>query len=100
MDKLRRKSILLTGYLELLLRNELPDEVTIITPRDPNRRGCQLSLSFQYDINDILHALARENIICDARKPNVIRIAPTPLYNSYHDVLTFVITLKSIIQNK
>ncbi|KAJ1422139.1 pyridoxal phosphate-dependent transferase [Ochromonadaceae sp. CCMP2298] len=104
MDKLRSKSLLLTGYLESLLRSELSNDVSIFTPADPQQRGCQLSLSFSactvsthIDIDTILEALQSEGVICDARKPNVIRIAPTPMYNSFRDVFEFVRILKAVL---
>eukprot|EP01035_Chromulina_nebulosa_P017605 gene17605-23178_t len=97
--KLREKSILLTNYLELLLESIVKDKVFIFTPKDSTRRGCQLSLSFNCDVDIILNELKKNGIICDARKPNVIRIAPTPLYNSFVDVYEFVHILKSILDS-
>ena len=99
MEALRKKSTLLTGYLEFLLRSEVADDVDIFTPSDPRRRGCQLSLSFKCDLDHLMKALKNAGIICDARKPNVIRIAPTPLYNTFLDVHQFVVTLKSILND-
>ena len=110
MPRLRAKSLLLTGYLEELLRREVPEEVQVFTPTDTAQRGCQLSLCFtactattaaaekaRVDLDTILQLLKAEGVICDARKPNVIRIAPAPLYNSFSDVFNFVRVLKGIL---
>lgn len=96
MEVLRRKSLALTGYLEAMLKREFADEVTIFTPSDPAQRGCQLSLAFKHPIGKVFACLAREGIICDKREPNVVRIAPTPLYNNAQDLLDFVATLKLV----
>ncbi len=98
MSKLRSKSLLLTGYLELLLERTLASEVTIITPRDEHSRGCQLSLVFKHGkAKQIEHALALRGVIVDSREPDVIRVAPTPLYNSFADVRQFVLLLKETL---
>jgi kynureninase len=104
IHKLREKSILLTGYLEYLIKNthELRDVITILTPSDPMQRGCQLSLSFNItgtSLDDIHNYLQSHNVICDTRKPNVIRVAPTPLYNSFTDVHLFIEILKDKFKN-
>lgn len=100
MQRLRAKSLLLTGYFEYLLRRELASQVTILTPSDPQQRGCQLSLTFHStttSAEQILAVLKEEGVFGDVRKPNVIRIAPTPLYNSFQDVFHFVAILKRIL---
>jgi kynureninase len=94
MQRLREKSIQLTGYLEFLLINDVP-AIKIFTPSDPSRRGCQLSLSCDGDLDKLLDHLKRHGVVCDSRKPNVIRIAPCPLYNTFTDVYDFVSILKS-----
>ena len=81
MPGLRVRSVALTGYLEGLL-DELPIEV--ITPRDPAARGAQLSLRFP-DAGSVLEMLARNGVVADERSPDIIRVAPVPLYNTYHD---------------
>ena len=96
---LRTKSLLLTGYLEYLLKTELMNEVNIFTPSDPLQRGCQLSLSFHKNLDKIFEGLQKSGVICDSRKPNVIRIAPTPLYNSFKDIYQFIQILKSTINS-
>src|SRR5262249_5078108 len=97
MSSLRKKSLLLTGYLEHLLDEEIGTKVRIITPRDPEQRGCQLSLLFERDMETVFRSLLEAGVVCDERKPDCIRIAPVPLYNSFEDVRRFVTVLGSII---
>ena len=92
---------MLTSYLEYLLNTVIgPEKVSIFTPSDPEQRGCQLSISFQNGIESeiINKQLLGSGVICDVRKPNVMRVAPTPLYNSYNDVYTFIQLLKGILE--
>jgi kynureninase len=96
IDPLRRKSVRLTGYLEWLLKNECGGDVAIITPADPARRGCQLSLEVRGG-REIYRRLEAEGVTCDWREPNVIRVAPVPLYNRYHDIYRFVDILKKAL---
>ncbi|KAJ1800330.1 Kynureninase (L-kynurenine hydrolase), partial [Coemansia sp. RSA 2399] len=85
MDDLRAKSVLLTTYLEYLLSKRAGDHLQIITPRE--HRGAQLSLLFDMDkFEPVFKALMNAGVICDERKPNCIRIAPVPLYNTFGDV--------------
>lgn len=86
MGDLRLKSIRLTGYLEFLLEKRLGDRVSIITPKRQEERGCQLSVVLRNVGREILDGLRREGVICDFREPNVVRMAPAPLYNTFHDV--------------
>jgi kynureninase len=88
MPALREKSVLLTGYLEFLL-DQLPNYVSITTPRNPGERGCQLSLTVKGNPKNLVKTLADRNVICDFREPNIIRVAPTPLYNRFVDVFEF-----------
>ena len=99
MDRLREKSIRLTAYLEYLINTEIgPSEVHIFTPSDPAQRGCQLSLSFlKRDVEAVNRSLQSAGVICDVRKPDVMRVAPAPLYNSFCDVYDFVHLLKSTL---
>lgn len=123
----RAKSLLLTGYLEALLAHfclEREDQqqqqqssssptccssssssssrqqrqrFTQLTPRDPAQRGCQLSLLFDDLVEPVQREMAKRGVICDVRKPNVIRVSPVPLYNSFVDVYRFVqVLLKSL----
>lgn len=88
MAALRQKSERLTGYLEAQLNDlELPQsQLEIITPTDPAQRGCQLSLLVHERGRELFDFLAQRGIIADWREPNVIRMAPVPLYNSFADV--------------
>jgi len=90
MDVLRKKSLELTGYLEFLLDELKSDTFTILTPRDPNQRGCQLSIVVKKDGRKVFEMLAANGIVCDWREPDCIRVAPVPLYNSFTDVYRFV----------
>ena len=98
MARLRAKSEKLTGYLEQLIRERLADTLQIVTPSEPRRRGCQLSLrvlggrstSTKSSGRALFEHLAGQGIIGDWREPDVIRISPAPLYNNHIDVLGFV----------
>ena len=97
MGALRDKSIRLTIYLEFLLQGIRSPRFEVITPRDPSQRGCQLSLLFREGARDVLNSLHDAGIICDFREPNIIRVAPVPLYNSFHDVWRFAQILACVI---
>jgi kynureninase len=101
MNSLRKKSMLLTGYLEYLLKQIDPEEkhFKIITPPNPEERGAQLSIFFNNDGKRIFNALSRQNIFVDWRNPNVIRLAPVPLYNTFQEVFRFSKILQSLIRN-
>ena len=96
MAALRAKSEALTAYLERLIRTHAGDVLEIATPREPERRGCQLSLRVKgprdsgRSLYEHLHA---RGIVVDWREPDVIRAAPTPLYNRRMDCLRFVIAV-------
>ncbi|KAM6945368.1 kynureninase [Aplochiton taeniatus] len=98
MSALRRKSVLLSGYLEFLVQHFYTKDdarprapsVRILTPSDPRARGCQLSLCFSVPIRDVFQELEKRGVACDMREPNVLRVAPVPLYNSFTDVHRFV----------
>ncbi|HEY1031253.1 MAG TPA: kynureninase [Flavipsychrobacter sp.] len=96
MKALREKSERLTAYLEWLLRQitHLPFE--IITPTDAHRRGCQLSMLFDERGKEVFETLTANGVIGDWREPNVIRVAPVPLYNTYEDCYKFYEILMSI----
>ena len=89
MPTLREKSVRLTAYLQYLIDRRSAKRFEVITPRDPAERGCQLSMLVHERPKQLLDALHAEGVVCDFRKPNVIRVAPVPLYNTYHDVWTF-----------
>ena len=85
----------MTGYLEYLINN-INKDIQIITPEDENCRGAQLSIKFNSKKKNIENYFYSKNIIIDFRKPDVMRIAPSPLYNSYTDIYNFVSELKKI----
>lgn len=102
MQPLRKKSLQLTGYLEYLLREEVSSKANrlrIITPEDPEARGCQLSLLVEKNGKKLFEQISKAGVIGDWREPNVIRVAPTPLYNSYSDVYHFAQLLKEAISS-
>jgi kynureninase len=93
MADIRRKSVNLTAYLEhlLLSGSEVKKAFRVITPSDPEARGSQLSVLLQPGRMEILSDLLEdEGIVVDKRKPDVIRVAPVPLYNTYEEVWKFV----------
>ena len=98
MKNLREKSIKITAYLEFLL-NEIHDErISIITPSDPTERGCQISIRVKNADKDLFKSLSAKSVIADWREPDVIRVAPVPLYNSFADVWKFVEILKDCLK--
>jgi kynureninase len=96
IDRLREKSLSLTGFLERRLDEVLAGRIEILTPRAPSRRGCQLSLRLREGAaagRDTFARLSEAGIVCDWREPDVIRVAPVPLYNRHADVERFVAAL-------
>ena len=101
MSALRAKSVALTGYLESLVTARTAGQLSVITPRDPTQRGCQLSLRVRDGAGrgrEIFGALARAGVIGDWREPDVIRLAPAPLYNRFTDVWQAVSRLCAILE--
>lgn len=90
MSGLREKSLQLTGYLEYLLLQATYPDITILTPSDPGQRGCQLSIKVANKGRALYQRLKPRGIVCDWREPDVIRVAPVPLYNTFADIYTFV----------
>lgn len=88
MEALREKSLRLTGYLEHLLDEIDSATFEIITPRDSAQRGCQLSLVIREGAKGMLKSLQGRGVVCDFREPNILRMAPVPLYNTFHEVWT------------
>lgn len=89
MAALRTKSQRLTGYLQFLLDRIPRGCFEVITPREPAARGCQLSILAHHEPKAVFDALHAAGVVCDFRQPNVIRVAPVPLYNTYQDVWRF-----------
>lgn len=96
MVALRQKSERLTGYLEYMLTPF--DEIQILTPDDPNQRGCQLSLLTPKRGKELFAFLTEQGIIGDWREPDCIRLAPTPLYNTFEEVWQVGEALKTFYQ--
>lgn len=94
---LRNKSILLTGYLEYLLKKLNNQNIKIITPHIQAERGCQLSIKVKGGDKSIYTKLIDKGFVMDWRNPNVIRVAPTPLYNGYEEVWRFVQALQECL---
>ncbi len=97
-DNIRKKSLQLTGYLEFLLEEIKDDRIAIITPKNPEERGCQLSIQVKSANKELHTQLTNTGVISDWREPDVIRVAPAPLYNSFEDVFEFVERLKRLLQ--
>ena len=94
MTPLREKSIRLTGYLEFLLDQIGSKRFTVITPRNSAARGCQLSILAHEHPKALFATLQAAGVKCDFREPNVIRVAPAPLYNTFHEVWRFADILR------
>jgi kynureninase len=97
MEALREKSVRLTAYMESLLDRLPPGRVRVLTPRDPARRGAQLSIVVSGAARGLESKLAAEGVVADFREPDVLRAAPAPLYNSFHDVWRFVVALSRLL---
>jgi len=99
MPQLRKKADQLTGYLEYLV-DELKDErIKIITPRAISQRGSQLSVQVKQADKKLFERITKAGVIADWREPDVIRVAPTALYNSFEDVYLFAEILKQELNN-
>ena len=91
------KSRRLTAFLEAVIDQVASDtgkQLEIITPRDPDQRGCQLSVVLHGEGRALFDELTRRGVVADWREPNVIRLAPVPLYNGFQDVWRFGEVLK------
>lgn len=103
MDRIGSKRDTLTAYLEFIIddiseRNSDRCTFEIITPRDKSKRGAQLSILVHGQGKSLFDALSNQGVIADWREPNVIRIAPAPLYNSFEDCYRFGQCLEKAIQ--
>ncbi|MBA3565050.1 MAG: kynureninase [Gammaproteobacteria bacterium] len=100
MAALRRKALALTGYLEYLLRERCADRIRMLTPTAAEARGCQLSLKLAAGLERgpaLFAELEASGIVADWREPDVIRVAPVPLYNSFDEVYRFVDSLQRLL---
>ena len=98
MPALREKSEKLTGYLEFLIDRVDDERISVITPRDPEQRGCQLSMRVRNADKNLFDSITKNGIAVDWREPDVIRVAPAPLYNSFADVFRFVTILRDCLR--
>lgn len=102
MEKLHKKRKLLSGYLHFVLNDinsrQTGNVLQIITPVNENERGCQVSILMLKRGKEIFDELTKQGVIADWREPNVIRVAPVPLYNSYKDVWQFGNIINSILK--
>ncbi len=96
MQRLRRKSLALTGHLEAAIDAIGADAIEILTPREPERRGCQLSLCVRRNASALQEALENAGVVGDFRPPDVVRVAPVPLYNTFEDVVRFAHVLRDV----
>lgn len=97
IDRLRAKSVKLTGFLEQGLRERIPD-LKIWTPSEPESRGAQLSLRLPFKPKSLVQDLIKKGVICDFREPDIVRVAPAPLYCTFQDAYRFVEILKTILE--
>lgn len=100
MDSLVEKSEKLTGYLEYTIEEinkSSKNKLEIITPKNKNERGCQISIIAHGQGKDLHNKMVENGLIADWREPNVIRVAPVPLYNSFGDVFKFGEVLKKLL---
>ncbi len=100
MTPLRNKSVALTGYLDGLLRKRLGSQIEVVTPSEPDQRGCQLSIRVRggrLHGTELLRRIEDAGVACDFRAPNVVRVAPVPLYNTFDDVYGFVDVLARVL---
>ena len=96
MSNLFEKSKLLTNYLHFMLKS-LNSEKLFFTPEDPSIRGCQISIHVKEKGKELFNALTNAGVVCDWREPDVIRIAPVPLYNRFIEVYEFIEILKTVL---
>ena len=100
-EKLLAKSKELSAYLFYVL-NEInnPKKFDILTPINPDERGCQVSISVKENAKAIFDELLKNEIFADWREPNVIRVAAVPLYNTFEDIFYFANVLQKLFQEK
>ena len=97
MKRLREKSVKLTNYLEFLLGEIKDERISVITPTNPGERGCQLSIRVRNSDKSLFKSITEKGVIADWREPDVIRVAPVPLYNTFMDVYKFAEILKECL---
>jgi kynureninase len=101
IDKLHAKRKRLTAFLHFVLNDinarQEKKIINIITPETENERGCQVSILMEAKGKEVFNALTKQGVVADWREPNVIRVAPVPLYNSFEDVWKFGSIIQSIL---
>jgi kynureninase len=100
ISALRRKSLALSAYLVSLVTELAGPRLAIVSPADPAQRGCQLSLRIAQGADhgrELYQALLARGVVCDWREPDIIRVAPVPLYNGFEDVLRGIWTLCELL---
>lgn len=100
IHRMRAKSILQTSFLLALLEAMDLQGVEIITPKEVDGRGCQVSLLFPHGAEKMLKALDDAGVTCDFRAPNVIRVTPSPLYNTFYEIYDFARRFQSLIDHR
>ena len=100
LENLVQKSKQLTAYLEFLLGEIRDERIIVITPSDETMRGCQLSIRVADADKNLFKQITEQGVIADWREPDVIRVAPVPLYNSFMDVFRFAEILKNCLAQK
>lgn len=98
IERLRKKSELQTAFLLELLDLALTEDVEVITPRNPDFRGGQLSLLIHHKSEECLRNLERKRVICDFRPPNIIRVTPSPLYNTFEEIYRFACRFLEVLE--
>jgi len=98
MDRLFAKSKELTNFLERLLKEIDTDRISIITPSEQAQRGCQLSIRVNQADKSLFDAITKKGVIADWREPDVIRVAPVPLYNSFEDCWKFTEIVRQLME--
>jgi kynureninase len=98
MLELHKKAVRLTGFLEFLIQRIDSEKISLITPSNPDERGCMLSIRVDDQPELLMEVLHQNGIVCDFRRPNVLRITPIPLYNTFHEVWQFGYVLKSHLE--
>lgn len=97
MDRLVEKGRRLSGYMAYLTDQLGEDRIHIITPRKEEERGCQLSIQVRDSDKSVFEKITSQGVVADWREPDVIRVAPVPLYNSFEEVFDFVEKLKTVL---
>jgi kynureninase len=98
MNRLSEKSKKLTGYLEFLLGEIRDERISVIMPSNPGERGCQLSIRVKDADKNLFKQITTRGVIADWREPDVIRVAPVPLYNTFTDVFRFAKILQDCLE--